>query len=139
MALPLFVYGTLLPGCGGLEHIAINLGSLGAATAGGRLWLTPAHEDPTKVVPGFVPGPEGIVHGHLYEVNQPDWPALDAWEEYRPDVRSSHYRREELITSQGDLAWVYVINTGPLLEIVESGSWVQYCSESGSRPLLLSP
>src|SRR3546814_9316943 len=105
----LFVYGTLRPAFG--RPMALWFGTVarhkGKGSAKGALYRIADY-------PGFVPGPNGVVAGDVFELPDPTpvLAKLDIYEECSPDFPPPHeYRREMLAVDMPDgpvQAWVYV-------------------------------
>jgi gamma-glutamylcyclotransferase (GGCT)/AIG2-like uncharacterized protein YtfP len=133
----LAAYGTLRSGCQGQEHLGIELGSHGAATLPGRLWLTPSQELSNTLVPGFIPEEGHSALAELLEVPDALWPQLDDWENYDPDnPDDSQYLREKIITAEGREVWVYILHQGQKLNFIRGGDWLRYAHHPNSIPEL---
>lgn len=133
----LAAYGTLRPGCGGQELLAVELKDLGPVHLPGRLWLTPSIESPGKVVPGFIPEEGFTSRAQLLEVPEALWPQLDAWEGVtsNDEPESGQYRRESLCTLEGPVAEVYILQA-ERLNFIRGGDWLRYAHHPKSLPAL---
>jgi len=110
----LFVYGTLRRG---LRHpvgdrLSPHTRRIDPATVPGQLFNTGRYP---AAVPSGEPG--DLVHGELYELNDPDevWPWLDEYEGYFPgNVADSLFVRRLSLVQRDDAgplhAWVYWYN-----------------------------
>lgn len=124
--LPVFVYGTLRPGCG---NFAWTL-------AGNTAAITPATLDGATMYrgPGFpyVAAGDGVVVGDLIDITADRYDdvlaTLDGLEGYRPGHRGgSHYDRVQctVMTPDGPRqAWVYMVNQQLGREPIPSGDWL---------------
>ncbi len=123
--MPLFIYGTLLPGL--CRHYLMS----------GAVCLDPARLPDyvlydTGEYPAMVPGP-GTVEGLLYEVDASTLAALDAEEEYYPEERgrSEYLRRRvqvlNLETGQEVEADTYVYNREVRgMALIPEGDYLRY-------------
>lgn len=136
----LFLYGTLrhdVPDSA-LEHLGLKraLQHLRPATLRGVIWHV--HDAAEQLeYPALDPYlKDGLVHGHLYEINPQDLPIVDGWEDYSPhnEANSLYLRREVLLETPDEMAWVYMVNPHRpiaqqpgkrVLGRVESGDWLR--------------
>ena len=138
MDLPLAAYGTLRPGCGGQEHLGLQLEDLGPCTLRGRLWLVeePAIETgETRLVPALYPDEEGTVRAHLLLVPEEVWSTIDQFEGFVPHDPDAAYIREETETLEGQSAWIYRAQNISRSNFLREGDWTQYASHPRAIPL----
>lgn len=142
MDLPLAAYGTLLPGCGGAEHLGVadQIEDLGPCTLSGKLWLVrSAESEEPRVVPAFYPEEEGLVQAHLFLVPEEAWPVLDGWEDFSPHDPQSPYIREEVTTLEGESVWVYRAQNIERSNFLRDGDWRRYAFHPKAIPLFPAP
>lgn len=125
--LPVFVYGTLRPGCANFSW----------TLDGNTTSITPATLDAAVMYrgPGFpyVAAGDGVVVGDLIDLVPGRYrdvlATLDRLEGYDPDRRggSNHYDRVQRTVTTADgprPAWVYMVASGPGREPIRSGDWL---------------
>jgi gamma-glutamylcyclotransferase (GGCT)/AIG2-like uncharacterized protein YtfP len=126
----LAAYGTLLPGCGGIEYLELEdkVSCLLECIVPGQLWLRESDTVRDSFTPALIEA-EGLVRGHLLEVNKEAWPILDRWE----GVDVNLYQRK-LVEIEGEEAWVYYYQRQDICSRL-FGSWLDYLEEPQAAPL----
>jgi len=136
-----FMYGTLrhdVPN-NALARLGLQnaLQPVGPATLRGVLWHVRDVAEQMEY-PALDPHlKDGLVQGYLYDVSAADLPILDGWEDYTPhnEAASLYIRREVMLESPEQMAWVYVVNPQKplaqqpgkkILGRIESGDWLDY-------------
>lgn len=136
----LAVYGTLRPGCGGLEHLGVaeRVQHHGPCQLQGKLWLVqePVLEtEEVRLVPAFYPEEEGVVQADLLEIPEDVWGIVDEFEDFVPHDPESPYIRREIQTLQGESVWTYCAQNIKRINFLRDGDWTSYASHPRAIPL----
>lgn len=123
MFLPLFAYGTLLPGdvrWPFLAPFAVDHGD--GDTVCGRLFDT-GRGYPAAVFDETLPAASGLVHGRVFRLVVDRYAdALAALDEVEA-AADGEYRRIQVRTGSGVVAWAYEYGGGLELVEIPGGSW----------------
>lgn len=144
--LPIFVYGTLLPGHYNYNFLFAKTkpaSEAKATLAHHTLWGTVRSAYPYLIQNQDIPHhikDETVtrvgVTGALLRFAEKDWADIITKLDRLEGVDNDHYARKEVITDQGDRAWVYYAPRKLAQELLEypfirSGSWDQFTKERG--------
>lgn len=130
-------YGTLLPGCGGVEHLKIadKLRPVRSDFLKGMIWLRRDNNEDSLIVPGYVPGEKGEVYSFIYETDPETISLIDNWE----GVEDGDYVREKVKTKSGLETFVYVCSAPEKrTSYLRDGDWRLFAAHPKARVLFHS-
>lgn len=145
--LPIFVYGTLLPGHRNYkryfekrtpyssQHATLAHHVLFGTSRSGFPYLI-QNQDLPDYLSGHIVTRQGVT-GVLLRFVTDNWAETIASLDYLEGVDRNHYARKKVFTDQGDEAWVYYAPRSLAQELLEfplirSGSWDQFVTEQAN-------